>query len=63
MILPNQKHINLIRELREKLYWLTEHRSGQERVWEEDDVIERRKEQNRLARKAWDEETEKMIFG
>jgi len=52
---------NLIRELRDKLYWKTQHSFAHERVWETEEEEESREERNKDCRNAWDEGTEALI--
>lgn len=53
----------VIRGLRERLYYLTEHRRPHEREWETEARESQREEDNRESRAAWDAETERLIAG
>lgn len=56
-----EKLLKLIREQREKLYYLTQHRYAHERVWEDEEEEQYREARNKLAKKTWDEETEELL--
>lgn len=52
---------NLVRNLREKLYFLTKHTYAHERVWEDEEQEKWRENYNKQKREAWDIETEELI--
>ncbi len=52
----------LVRKLREELWYKTKHVYAHERVWESDEEEENREYWNKEGKKKWDLETEEMIL-
>jgi hypothetical protein len=60
---PEERLPRIIRDLRKRLYLLTEHRYQSKREWEDEELENKRVERNRVRRAEWDAETERMIQG
>lgn len=52
----------LVRKLREELFYKTQHIYAHERVWEDEEQEQYREEGNKERKKKWDLETEEMIL-